>query len=54
LGGYAGPLVVFGLVVALSAYMFLRSRLAPVTAHNVNDDWAGPPRATRPRTEVAA
>ncbi len=38
-GGYAGPLVVFAILIGLSTYMYLRSRRAPVDHRNVNDDW---------------
>jgi inorganic phosphate transporter, PiT family len=54
LGGYAGPLVVFGLLIAASAFIYVRSRLQPVSAHNVNDEWDGTPTAGRSRKEVAA
>ncbi|GAB77928.1 inorganic phosphate transporter, PiT family [Austwickia chelonae] len=40
-GGYAGPLIVFAILVALSGYMWLRSRQAPIDHNNVNDDWDG-------------
>jgi PiT family inorganic phosphate transporter len=43
LGGYAGPIVVFGLLIAISTFMYLRSRLQAVDADNVNDDWQGVP-----------
>ncbi|WP_153503755.1 inorganic phosphate transporter [Cumulibacter manganitolerans] len=39
IGGLAGPLVVFGLLAALSAYLYRHSRKAPVDAGNVNDAW---------------
>ena len=38
-GGYVGPLVVFAILLALSTFMYLRSRRAPVDHNNVNDDW---------------
>ncbi len=37
----AGALLVFGLLVAASGYMYLHSRKQPVGHHNVNDEWAG-------------
>jgi PiT family inorganic phosphate transporter len=52
-GGYTGPLVVFVLLLVAAGSLYLRSRLQPVSASNVNDDWAGMP-AARSRTEVAA
>ena len=39
IGGLAGDLVIFGVLVALSVYMYQRSRRQAVTAHNVNQDW---------------
>jgi PiT family inorganic phosphate transporter len=53
LGGYAGPLVVFAVLVALAAYMYRRSRAQPVHPGNVNDEWSGTPTTGR-REEVAA
>ena len=38
-GGYAGPLVVFAILLALSGYMWMRSRRAPIDHHNVNEEW---------------
>lgn len=46
LGTVAGPLVIFGLLVGLSAYMYARSRQAPVDHRNVNDDWEDLPRSS--------
>jgi PiT family inorganic phosphate transporter len=50
LGGLAGALAMFLLLVASATGMWLRSRRVPVGQHNVNDDWdpvaatpAGPP-----------
>ena len=54
LGGYAGPLVVFLALVALAAYMFVRSQRQPVHPGNVNDEWTGPPSASVKKEEVAA
>lgn len=42
IGGLAGVLVVFALLVVLSAYMYMRSRRSPVHASNVNDEWTEP------------
>ncbi|GAB3754510.1 inorganic phosphate transporter [Yimella radicis] len=39
IGGLAGDLVIFGVLVALSVYIYQRSRRQAVTAHNVNQDW---------------
>jgi PiT family inorganic phosphate transporter len=38
-GGLGGALAIFVLLVALATWMVIRSRLAPVDAGNVNDDW---------------
>jgi inorganic phosphate transporter, PiT family len=43
LGGYAGPIVVFVILLALAAFMYTRSKLQPVHAGNVNDEWTGTP-----------
>lgn len=45
IGGLPGVLVVLAVLIALSGYMYLRSRRTPVDAGNVNDEWAepGPP-----------
>jgi inorganic phosphate transporter, PiT family len=56
LGGLAGALAVFLLLVASAGAMWLKSRRAPVDQHNVNDDWEpvfdAPPAA--PRVPAAA
>jgi PiT family inorganic phosphate transporter len=50
-GGVAGGLAITAILVALSTFMFLRSRRAPVGAHNVNDEWPDAPvPAPRPAT----
>ncbi len=54
LGGYTGPLFVFTLLVVVASFLYLRSRLQPVSASNVNDEWDGMPTTTRTRTEVPA
>ncbi|AGL18813.1 inorganic phosphate transporter [Actinoplanes sp. N902-109] len=38
-GGLAGSLAVFVILLAASAFMYLRSRRAPIDHDNVNDDW---------------
>lgn len=43
LGGLAGALVVFGILLALSFYMWMRSRRTPIDHNNVNADWDGTP-----------
>jgi PiT family inorganic phosphate transporter len=39
IGGLAGALAMFLLLVAFATGMWLRSRRVPVDQHNVNDDW---------------
>ncbi|MFT3969872.1 MAG: inorganic phosphate transporter [Micropruina sp.] len=39
LGGYAGPLLVFALLLGLTAWMIGHSRKTAVHAGNVNDEW---------------
>ncbi len=41
IGGAVGALVVFGILLALSFFMWHRSRQAPVDHSNVNADWEG-------------
>lgn len=54
LGGYAGPIAMVAILLALSGFIYLRSRLQPISADNVNDDWSGTPSAGRRKTEVPA
>ena len=54
LPGYAGPLVVFAILVSLATYFFLHSRKKPVSANNVNDDWEDSPLQADVQTHVAA
>lgn len=51
-GGLAGAIVVFLILVAFAVYMFVRSRSQPVHAGNVNDEWEAP--ATTKRLEPVA
>ncbi|WP_433158245.1 anion permease [Kribbella sp. CA-247076] len=53
LGGYAGPVVVFAVLLAVSGFLYARSRLQPVSAGNVNHEWTGTPSLSRPQPEVA-
>jgi inorganic phosphate transporter, PiT family len=41
IGGYPGAVVGFGLLVAVSAAIYVRSRKNKVDQNNVNDDWKG-------------
>ncbi len=51
-GGTAGALVIVAILIALSFYMWSRSRRSPITQDNVNDDWAGMPAASQPKVSV--
>ncbi len=39
----SGPLVMVGLLIALSAWLWARSRRTPINATNVNDAWEPEP-----------
>jgi PiT family inorganic phosphate transporter len=39
IGGSAGALVIFAVLLALTGLMWMRSRRTPVNHHNVNDEW---------------
>lgn len=41
IGGSAGSIAVFILLIAVSAWMFVSARRKPVNSSNVNDDWDG-------------
>ncbi|AYJ52182.1 inorganic phosphate transporter [Rhodococcus sp. P1Y] len=41
IGGLPGVLVVFAILVALAAVMYIRSRRQPIDPNNVNDEWDG-------------
>jgi len=43
IGGLAGAIVVFLILLALAAFMYRRSRKAPVDHNNVNDEWDATP-----------
>jgi PiT family inorganic phosphate transporter len=46
IGGVGGALVMVGILIALSFYMWLRSRLAPINHDNVNNAWDDEPAET--------
>jgi PiT family inorganic phosphate transporter len=46
LGGYAGPIAVFLVLLGLAGFMYARSKLQPVHPGNVNDEWTGTPGAS--------
>lgn len=48
IGGLAGPLVVFAILLGLSSYLYARSRRQPVDHRNVNDEWDGAPSQPPP------
>jgi len=56
IGGYAGPLVVVAVLVALGVVVYVRAARRPVGADNVNDHWddRAPSRERTDRTEVSA
>jgi PiT family inorganic phosphate transporter len=47
IGGFAGALVIFVILLLLAGYMYLRSRRTPVDHTNVNAEWHGTPTADR-------
>jgi len=53
-GGLVGALVMVAILVAVSCFMYARSRRNPITAENVNDDWEGPSAVLEPSETVAA
>ncbi len=55
IGGLAGALVIFVILLAAAGYMYLRARRAPIDHTNVNDEWQGGVQpATPSATPVAA
>jgi PiT family inorganic phosphate transporter len=59
LGGYAGPLAVVAVLVALAGFMYVRASRQPVHPGNVNDTWSdvavpGKSQAQDRQEEVAA
>jgi PiT family inorganic phosphate transporter len=42
-GGLAGAIVIFVVLLAVAGYMYLRSRRTPVDHRNVNDEWGAAP-----------
>jgi inorganic phosphate transporter, PiT family len=45
--GLLGALAMVAILVAAAGFMFLRSRLDPITPDNVNDEWVGAPSVNR-------
>jgi inorganic phosphate transporter, PiT family len=56
IGGLAGAIVVFALLVAFAVAVWLRSRRTPISHENVNDDWdpVASPAAAPARVPVGA
>ncbi len=54
IGGLLGPIVIFTILVVLSAWMYQRSRRSPVGHHNVNDDWQPNPTGADVTTPVGS
>ncbi len=52
-GGAGGAIVIVAVLIALSTYMYLRSRKEPVGHHNVNAEWDGAD-APQPAATAAA
>ncbi len=48
IGGIGGALVIVAILIGLSFSMWSRSRRAPITSENVNDEWAGMPESRTP------
>jgi inorganic phosphate transporter, PiT family len=53
IGGLAGVIVDVALLVAIATTIFIRSRKTAVSAHNVNDDWAGGVAPSEPEPAAA-
>lgn len=51
-GGLAGALVVFAVLVAASVAMYVRSRRDPISPDNVNDEWGDQPDPIHPALET--
>ncbi|TQC47880.1 anion permease [Rhodococcus sp. WS4] len=52
IGGLPGVLVVFAALIVLAGFMYLRSRLQPVTSGNVNAEWeSGEPEGAADTTD---
>ena len=53
-GGVTGALVMVAILLALSAYMFGKSRREPINSTNVNEVWNGTSAVVQPNAPVAA
>ncbi|MGW4531503.1 anion permease [Nocardia sp. NPDC004340] len=54
IGGTVGVLVVFGLLIAMAALIWYRSKRAVVNSHNVTADWEGAPAPAAPAAPASA
>ncbi|MGW4351243.1 anion permease [Nocardia sp. NPDC004582] len=54
IGGTAGVLVVFGLLIAMATLIWFRSKRAAVNSHNVTADWEGAPAPAAPAAPASA
>ena len=54
IGGTAGVLVDLVILVALAAFIYIRSRATKVDHNNVNDEWTGSAAPAEPETMAAA
>jgi PiT family inorganic phosphate transporter len=52
IGGVAGAIVIFAVLVAAATMVYLRSRRAPIDQHNVNAAWDPVPQDERQRVPV--
>ena len=53
LGPWLGPIAIFMILVVLSLWMWLHSRIKPIGHHNVNDEWDGDPDHAKDEVTVA-
>jgi PiT family inorganic phosphate transporter len=54
IGGLAGALVIFAILLVAAGYMYMHSRRTPINHHNVNDEWQGGVQPARPVTTTVA
>jgi PiT family inorganic phosphate transporter len=54
IGGAAGVVVVFAVLLIASAALYLQARKTPVSHHNVNDEWRGTVVPANSREQIAA
>jgi PiT family inorganic phosphate transporter len=54
IGGAPGAIAIVAILTALSSYMYLRSRRAPISHDNVNAEWEGHVAPAPAKTTAAA